>query len=296
MVFYFFAQGIKEYSSKVKAPVTIYSGFRPYGAHAGNILTLGVYPSLLLKSGVKIKKYFVTMDDTDVLNYKFPEFIPKDPPLYLGLSSEVENSVKFILDKLSKFNVILSTSRNMVKNGKVQNAIIWLLENKEKLTKILQQSGFDKINRGFFVGPIDKNAKKAIYQFHTNGERIWWENKGIIQKHHITECNYWMHYTFLIPIKIYQHSPDLVILGEDYFDPGQVYDKSSVGASKMSVMQNIYKFLFKEDIPSVLVSPVLLGSDGRKMSKEFSNEIEYSYEALEKIASSWEEPYLYIPK
>jgi len=316
-------KGLEEAAKDVKGDEKISIGIRPYGFHAGNELTLFVYPwhfcNLVKRLGKEPKfTFFISLNDMEPerLKYLYPD---KNTGYYykkeeLTLKEEVpfeynifprDTSFQYTADKegccnsmaehwskiieakvlrlkedfpLLTFQFIKSSS---IKNDPLYKKALKLgIEHPEVLGRIASQHEKVCFEDGClsWAGAICPTCHSAQGKTMISGETITFECSDCGEKYagSMNKTSFWMHHMLLL-------APRLKLFGIDLFFRG--YDHYA--CNHISINEQLYEALCGEilDIKTI-VPPLIVGADGKKMSKTWSNEKVLNTQKLKSLAEA----------
>lgn len=319
---YLFYEGLKEVSKEASGKEKIFIGVRPFGFHAGNELTMFVYSwhlcDLTRKNGKEPEyTFFISINDMEPHRLKYLFLDTKGKPFYkneeLTLDDDVPfeynvfprttsfeytadsngccNSIvnhwqKIIEEKMNrlkadfpkvKLNFIRNTS---IKNNPVfKKAIKTAITNPKLLGNILNK--YDKVcfEEGFlnWTGAICKECHSAQGKTSFVSDKVVFEcsNCGAKYETSVEEASFWMHHVFLLPPRLKIFGVDMCIRGYDHYRVNQV-----------QINEQLYEALFGEKLDvKTIVPPMIVGVDGKKMSKTWSNEKVLNTEKLKELSA-----------
>lgn len=280
-----YRNGLEELASSLSGTERIYAGIRPYGYHAGNRIVLAVYPHLLARMlaarGVEPRfEYVVTLNDVEPRAYDYGSFQPVGP---VGDDAEIAKTVDTLEADLVRLRAEFpSVSIRYLRSSEIFETPLFdrcgkILSGATALETFLTEDLMSQIT--FEGGEFSGLACVAC---------------GITTRLHpgapCTACGsplateprsraFWMHYVPLISMKLAHIEPDVAILGGDYLDTA---DELLLFMRHQNMLEAIWAFydLIASRRLTMLCSPVLLGPDGRKMSKSLGNLQEFSYEEV----------------
>jgi len=318
---YLFWDGLNEVAKEVRGDEKIFVGVRPFGFHAGNELTMYVYPwhlcDLTRKNGKEPRfNFFISINDMEPHRLKYL-FIGEDgKPFYkneeLTLSADVpfEYNVfprttsfqftddsngccdsivthwqKIIEEKMMRLKADFpEITLNFIRNTSLKNnpafkkAITTAIKNPEVLGKILEK--YDKVcfEKGFLVwtGVICPHCHSAQGKTSMNAESVIFEcdNCGKKTESTVEDSSFWMHHVFLLPPRLKIFDVDICVRGYDHYRVNQI-----------PINEQLFEALFGKKLEvKTIVPPMIVGPDGKKMSKTWSNEKYINTEKLKELS------------
>ncbi len=288
---YFFLSGLKQLAQEMQGDENIYLGIRPYGYHAGNQLSLYMYPLLLseelerLGKEVKLHLYIFLNDweqdsliGPDLQLYPFNVWPKTTTFQYLPdpegcCDSMADHWCPIIVEGISKIRekypeITIHPVRNSdMKNKPVmKKVVIDTIQNPEKIYHILKKHS----TRDILPKPIMYSIAICPQCKTTNG------NTSYIDKRIMHICNtckqvfnedysffdYWLYHKPLALPRIKSFNIQICITGADHYNEGDyVVRKKLFDAFKISL----------RSYPKTLYAPSLYAPDGRQMGKSKGN-------------------------
>ncbi|MDO8570961.1 MAG: hypothetical protein Q7R97_05255 [Candidatus Daviesbacteria bacterium] len=271
---------------------TIYSGIRPLGFHPGNMIVLSVYPHLVAENlqnqGKKPRfSYIITMNDIEPARYDFERFIPLDTSVSFKedisiTEKTIRKALTHMLDDFPEINVSFVKSSSFQSSDKFSDVADILINHKEKFAKSYIKPEYldgKTYNDMHFIGIICDDCHSPLLSTSYNNAlfEAYCESCDKQVSGIASEMNFWLYYVNLISMKLSILQPDIVLLGGDYIQTPDERIKSLTKANPLGSIMNFYDWLGGRSL-NFLLGPLLIGEDGRKMSKEFNNIQDLSYE------------------
>lgn len=299
---YFYKEGIVELAEEIEGNENIYLGIRPYGFHAGNALSLVIYPLLLCQKLTELKKVprfniFLFINDweqdalvgPDVLKYPF-NIWPRSTTFQY--TADPNNCCKSIVDHwepIIKMNIeeirkkypkvkIKSIRNSSMKNkDSMKEVVLKTIENPKLIYKILKTYSEKDIK----IKPLRFCIAICTLCNTADGESEILKNKKV--KHICNKCNkvfvknyadfdYWLYHKPLALPRLEEFKIDICFTGADHYSEGDYFVRREL----------IKKFGRNIKYPKTLYAPVVLGNDGRIMGKSKGND---KYIKLSKLIS-----------
>lgn len=288
---YLYLDGLKKLVKKLKGNEVVHIGIRPYGFHAGNVLSLVVYPYILCNETSKLNKkvkfkFKISINDyeqdfldgPDFRKYPFNiypknssfQFMPDEAdccsnvvdhwqPIFERNILNIKKTfpgitIDFIRNSsLKNKSYFKSLLLETLKNPKAQAEIFAKYSGKEVLDSPIQYAGV--------VCPKCKRAhgKTTV----VSSKKILWKcddcshsNVGTYE-----DFNYWWYHKAMLTARLKILKVQVAMSGGDHFSEGD-YN------IRRKFMRKYFRN-FKE--PVMLFCPVLIAEDGQKMSKSRNN-------------------------
>ncbi len=306
---YLYYSGIKEVAKKYKGSETIHLGIRPYGFHAGNVLSLIVYPYLLCEEMRKLKKepkfnliYSINdweQDEMDSPNKQLHpfnlkplnttiQFLPYDNGTDATMAEVWSERIAELTSKLLRdfphLNLRFIRNSWLKEIPEFQELLLETLKNPQAFAEIFGSVTKKEILANpVYAAPVCKRCNSArnkpkLYTKKTIGfvcERCGFKQKGLLGT-----FNFWWYHKplFLARMKIFK--PDLALSGGDHFNEGDFEIRKRIAA----------KFMPGLKLPDMLFTPVLLTPEGQRMSKTAGNAAYGSVQKLIKLARNNNKP------
>lgn len=290
---FLYNEGIKKLALEVVGTENIHMGIRPFGFHAGNLISLYVYPYLFCeeveKNGNPVNfTFFVSINDyeqdeldgPDYTRYQFNIF-PKNTTLgYLKSTCVchefiidhwypiIKSSILKLQDRFPNVQILFiknSEIRNdlkfkeiltsTLKNPFEQLEIYRRLTNRETLDTPVQYAGV--------VCPFCKKTKGFTSLDRVNSEYIKWECgtcKTVLNQPY-SSFDYWFYHKPLFTARMSIFNIDITFSGNDHFDEGDYLIRKEF----------IKRFNPGLKIPKMFFAPLVLTEDGKRMSKTQKN-------------------------
>lgn len=286
-------KGIKELAQVVEGDESIHMGIRPFGFHAGNLVSLYVYPYLFCeeveKNGKDVKfTFFISINDyeQDALDgpdyQKYPfNIYPKNTTLgYLKSNCTCHEKIidhwfPIIKGAISKLNERFPNIKLFfIKNSELKND----LKFKEILTSTIKNPGeqadiyrrlTDKkilnspVQFAGAVCPLCKLSKGDTSIDKVNGDYIFWKckNCGISMNQPYSYFDYWFYHKPLFTARMSIFNIDITFSGNDHLDDGDYLVRKEF----------IKRFSPEINMPKMFFAPLVLTEDNKRMSKTQKN-------------------------
>jgi len=303
-----YLNGLKKAAKTMKGNEKIHLGIRPYALHAGNILTIVTYPLLLceeLEQNGKIAKFnfIVSINDWEqaallgenIHKYNF-DIKPDHTTLEFTNEKNGKKTVDYwekVIQKKLKIvssrypNVKINTIRNSsLKDDKaMKHVILSTIKSQSEIKKIMLNSSGIQTNgsKSYLANAICPNCK------HANTNTKIDRNSTLILS--CDKCNrvvtgkyedfsYWLHHKpmFAARWKIFDFTYS--ISGGDHYLEGDHKTRKA-----------LFEYYFNKPAPKInmIFSPILIASDGQKMSKSRGNIYSVGLDEILQIARKCEE-------
>ena len=287
-----FANGLSKLAGRLRGDEVLYSGIRPYGYHAGNRIAVAVYPHLLARlvaaRGINPRfVYTITINDIEPLDYDEVEFKVLDSTFQFGSDVDADKFEKTIYQDLEglriefpEVKVRFHRTSAMTETEAFMTIFRAVTVDKHfLLNDFLNHYYADQVNRSAeFAGFICRNCHlpcraedgpaQVAYvcpKCHCKGEA------GNIGE------NYWMFRVPLIAMKLAVVQPNVVFLGSDYLTRRSERLNNN---TDLDAILRLHARLNMAGEINFALPPILLGNDGRKMSKSLGNLRKYEYDEL----------------
>ncbi len=290
---YLYNEGIKSLAQDSVGTESIHMGIRPFGFHAGNLVSLYVYPFLFCEEMEKLGKpvqfrFFVSINDyeqdalggPDVKKYPFNIFPQKTTLQFL---EDGEGCHAYMIDHW--FPIIRRSLQRLterfpevqiyfIKNSELKND----LKFKETLTRTIynpiEQADIFKrftdkevldapLAYAGVVCPVCKKTKGKTVVSRVNDEHIRWECEtcGISLHAPYMHFDYWFYHKPLFTARLSIFNIDITFSGDDHFSEGD-----------FRIRQEFIKS-FNPSIksPKMFFGPLVMAPDGTRMSKTQGN-------------------------
>ncbi len=288
---YFLYTGLLDLARELAGDEKIYLGTRPYAFHAGNAMTMVVYPLLLCqelkKLGKKPKfKFFVFINDweqdkltgPDVKTYPFNIF-PLNTTFQYAINKEdpsqnivdywqsiIYSEIKKIQVQFPDVEVIPIRNSEMKTNPVMKRCVIYALGHPQEIAAILRKhTGKLTLEKPLsYVLTVCPECKtvKGTTEITADGSIL--HSCSNCEKHTkapYDRFDYWFYHKPLAVPRLEICDIDLCITGFDHFDEGDYL-----------IRQDLIKLLgSKAKFPKTLYTPTLLGKNGEIMGKSKGN-------------------------
>jgi lysyl-tRNA synthetase class I len=290
---YLFNSGIKKLAKEVKGSEKIHIGIRPFGFHAGNLLSLYVYPYLFCEEVKRLGKpvnfiFFCSINDYEQDELDGPDYQKYPFNIYpknttLGYSRDSAGCHEFIIDHwlpiikksiLKLKEAFPDIQVYFVKNSELKGD----LKFKEILTSTLKNPGehadiyrrfTDKeilpspIQYAGVVCPVCKKTKGITQAHRINSEFIRWDCGvcGISLNAPYSHYDYWFYHKPLFTARLCIFNIDITFSGGDHYNEGDFEIRKEF----------IKRFNPGLVIPKMFFAPTLLTGSGDRMSKSRKN-------------------------
>lgn len=303
---YLYLSGLERLAKKLKGNEVVHIGIRPYGFHAGNVLSLVVYPYLLCQEMQKNKekvnfKFKISINDYEQDFLDGPDFRKYPFNIYPKNSSfqfmpDEAGCCKDVVDHWQPImeNIILSIKKTFpditiefVRNSSLKNQyyfkslLLETLRNPKEQAKIFAKYSGKKILKSpiTYAGVICPKCKRAhgktvVY----SSRRILWEcdECGFKKEDKYEAYDYWWYHKAMLTARLKILKVQVAMSGGDHYSEGD-YN------IRRKFMQ---KYFRKFEEPVMLFCPTLIAKDGQKMSKSRNNSEYANIKKLIEVASS----------
>lgn len=305
---YFYNNGIKKLAKEITGEENIYLGIRPYGFHAGNMLSHVVYPILLgqelAQRGIEPKfNIYIFINDweqgglagPDLKKYPFniypKDFTfqymrdPKNPNINIVDYWEpiiVEN-VKNIQTYFPKINIKSVRNSAMKDHPIMKKYLLYTIGNPHVVANILKKTRKTVLDK-----PISYALAVCPKCNKVRGETILKEEKII---HRCFNCNnktegdyfdfdYWFYHKPLALPRLEIYNINICITGVDHYDEGDFIIRKEL----------IKAYGSKAKYPKTLYTQLILARDGNVMEKSKGNtdivDLDYLFNLFKRFPTS----------
>lgn len=313
---YFFVDGLNKLADELSGNENIYLGTRPYGFHAGNMLTLLAYPLLLCEALVKAGKtprfnITVFINDweqdrlagPDIKTYPFNIF-PLNTTFQYATNTDnpsvniadywqppIMRHINMLQKRFEHLNIVAVRNSEMKLHSAMKRCLLFTIKYPDRIADILRS------NTEYPVLPNDLAYAMAVCPHCTlcKGKTSVLEDEKIV--HECSNCgktteapyeffDYWFYHKPLAIPRLEAYNIDLCITGVDHYKEGDY-----------SVRQELLG-LFKSSakLPKTLYVPSLHAKDGERMSKSVGNVVSVDLETLmDLVHENPDEPKIYLP-
>jgi len=288
---YFFADGINELANELTGNENIYLGTRPYGFHAGNMLTLLAYPLLLCEALTKLGKiprFNVTvfindweqdrLAGPDIKTYPFNIF-PLNTTFQYATNADnpsvniadywqppIMRQINLLRDRFEHLNIIAVRNSEMKLHPAMKRCLLFTIKHPERIAEILRS------NTEHPVLATDLAYAMAVCPHCTlcKGTTLVATDDQIV--HECSNCgktieapysffDYWFYHKPLAIPRIEAYDIDLCITGVDHYKEGDYLVRHEL----------LGLFESSARLPKTLYAPSLHAKDGERMSKSVGN-------------------------
>ena len=285
--------GIRKLAQEVMGNERIHMGIRPFGLHAGNLVSLYIYPYLFCEEVLKLGKpaaftLFYSINDYEQDELDGPDFRkypfnihPKSTTL--GYAADPQGCHEFLIDHwlpiiqgcFSKLKFAFPDLQiYFVKNSQLKGDIKF----KEILTSTLRNPSEqadiyrrftdktilpDPIQYAGAVCPVCKKTKGETLAHRVNGDYIRWNCHvcGITFNAPYMAYDYWFYHKPLFTARLSIFNIDITFSGDDHYSEGDFLIRKEF----------IRRFNPELKIPRMFFAPTVMAMDKCKMSKSRRN-------------------------
>lgn len=286
-------EGIKSLAKEVVGNERIHMGIRPFGIHAGNLISLYVYPYLFCEEVKKNGKpvnftFFCSVNDYEQDELDGPDYrkypfniYPKNTTLGYAEDSSVcdgllidhwlpiiKKSILKLKESFPGLKIFFVKNSELKSDLKFREILTSTLKNpfeqadiyrrftdKEILTEPIQYAGV--------VCPICKKTKGQTRAHRVNGDFIRWDcaTCGISLNAPYSTYDYWFYHKPLFTARLSIFNIDITFSGADHLTEGDFLIREEF----------IKRFNPGLKVPKMFFAPLLLAENGEKMSKSRKN-------------------------
>lgn len=304
---YHFNDGLEQLATQVRGDEHIYLGVRPQEFHAGNMLTMVAYPLLFCRAvanqGKSVRfSFYVFINDweQDALDGPNPIDYPFNVyPLhttfqympYRGNRAEstvdhwepiIIGQIKRIQREFPEVTIVPVRNSAMKCNKRMRSAVLTTIRHPEIVADTLRKhASFTLLDEPIVYALAVCPACTYVRGKTTVTDQ---QNKPEIT-HHCDQCgtvtvgdyeafDYWFYHKPLALPRIQHYAIDICITGSDHYNEGD-------HAVRQELME---RYGIDVPVPVTLYAPVLIGSDGRKMSKSKANYFSLPFTKIMQLA------------
>ena len=312
---YFFYTGLKQLAQDLQGDEHVYLGIRPYGFHAGNQLTLYIYPLLLCQQLERLHKkvalkLFVFLNDweqdgllgPDLQRYPFNVW-PKTttfqylPDQFGCCASMADHWSPIIFKGIAKIRkdyplVKVEAIRNsqMRDMPEMKKTVLDTIQYPEKIYKILKKYS----TRDILSKPIVYSLAVCPKCRTTNGHTSYLRNRimhicntcKVVYNEDYNFFNYWLYHKPLAIPRIKIFNIQVCITGADHYSEGDYTVRKKLFEAFNVRLKNY---------PKTLYAPTVYASDGQQMGKSRGNTKSLPDNALYKLAIQTDNTIIHLP-
>lgn len=288
---YLYFKGLKKLAKEATGKEVVHIGIRPYGFHAGNVMSMIVYPYLLCKElqkegKVPKFKFFVSINDweqdsldgPDYRRYPFNIFPKKTIIKFVTDDKKCCKSIMHHWRPIIERNILVLKKTyprltfKFVKNSDLISNSICKKLLKETITSPREQlkiykkfSGKEILDTTFSfakaVCPACNSACGQTIVQKNNKVNLMCESCGTNSIKPLNKFQYWWYHKPMLLARILIFKTDILISGGDHFSEGDFKIREAL----------LKKYSPKFKIPKMLFSPIVLSTNGERMSKSKYN-------------------------
>lgn len=296
---YLYLDGIQQLAKEVKGDERIYTAIRPYSLHAGNVLSIVAYPYLLCEAvkarGIEPRfELAVSINDweqdqligPDIHKYTFDA-----KPLHTTIAHAVDADGKSMVEKWqphieNEVNKIKKSFPHItiryIRNSSLKDhplmklALLNTIQNykqhKELLLRVTNRPTLNMAMRfanALCSRCLDANTNTSIIE--NTLLRTKCDKCGKEEERQYEECDFWLYHKQLFPPRLAIIDFQITISGADHFLQGDFQARKA-----------LYEYIYNKPMPPVKMAfaPLLLASDGEKMSKSRKNDFYVPFEEI----------------
>jgi hypothetical protein len=290
---FLYNKGLKKLAGEVTGGESIHMGIRPFGFHAGNLVSLYIYPYLFCEEVEKNNKpvnftFFFSIndyeqDELDGPDYrKYPFNIhPKETSL--GYLLDTNGCHEFMIDHwlpTIKGSILKLKDRfpgikiYFIKNSQLKNDLKFkeiltstIINPIEQLDIYRRFTDKDILNEPVqFAGavcPFCHKTKGTTNIYRVNDEYVRWncDTCGASLNQPYINFDYWFYHKPLFTARLSIFNIDITFSGDDHFNDGDFLIRKEF----------IKRFNPGLKIPKMFFAPLVLTVNGQRMSKTQKN-------------------------
>jgi len=288
-----FWDGLLEASDYLKGDEVMFGGLRPWGMHAGNILTLVAYPYLLFeqmeKMGKKPRfKYYITLNDWEPARLAFPKGKEFEHNVYpvdtsFEYTLDVEGCHKSIVDHVEgptreKFKIIRKDFPGVdlafVRNSELKENPLFMkmigitIKDSKRIAEIIRDSTGRPVltDEAQYAGAVCPSCKSSQGKTLFENGVVSYECSacGNASSGKLGSFDYWCYHIPLFAARVPSLKIAFAIRGLDHYETKRIH-----------AGRDILNYYFPDTgFPRNLIAPMLIAGDGQKMSKTRGNALD----------------------
>lgn len=292
---YYYSSGLRDIIDLIKNNTVIYTGIRPTGYHRDNSIALAVYPHLIAAGCVREGKdadfsYIITLNDHEPKDYDWNLFVPGGVSIQLSTDcTDVEERIWRDIGPLRQnfphIRVSIVRASALLESSGFEKMFREMLVNPKEFAEAhLSQRELERClsEHCQFTGLICKSCNSPVRpDLLDSGSLI--SHCGACGRVYsdmtLSTARVWMHWAPLIAAKWLALSPDIAIFGADYVLPPSELGDFATNEIRLDAILRLYNKYSTKPV-NVLIAPLLIGSDGKKMSKDYGNLHPYEYKDI----------------
>lgn len=313
---YFLYKGLLDLAQTLKGDENIYLGIRPYAFHAGNMVTMTIYPLLLCKKLERLGKtakfnFFIFINDweqdrlagPDTKTYPFNIF-PLNTTFQYATNQDnpsvnivdywqnpIVSGIKAIQELFPNVRITPIRNSEMKSNPIMKRCVIFTLKNPGEIAKILRERTTKQVldqplSYALAVCHHCQMAKGTteIINVNTISHSCGHCGKKITAPYE--HFDYWFYHKPLAIPRLEICNIDICITGFDHYNEGDYLIRQDL----------ISLFDSKAKFPKTLYAPLLLGRNGDIMGKSRGNaEVVNINDLIKLVESNKESEKIQIP-
>lgn len=285
--------GLQKLAEEVKGQERIHLGIRPFGFHAGNLVSLYVYPYLFCEFVEKLGKpvnftlfYSINdyeqdeLDGPDYIKYPFNIF-PKNTTIgYLSdpkgchtltidhWTPIIQESIKNLQKRFPDINIFFVKNSELKSDLKFKEILTSTLRNPLEQADIYRRFTdkeilSEPVRYAGVVCPICKHTNGTTRANRVNGNYILWNcNKcGVTLNQSYESYDYWFYHKPLFTARMSILNIDITFSGDDHFTEGDFLIRKEF----------VRRFCPEVNVPKMFFAPLVLTQNGERMSKTKKN-------------------------
>jgi hypothetical protein len=286
-----YAKGLRDVCATMRGTEVLYSGIRPYDYHPGNRVVLAAYPHQIARTvasrGVVPRfRYVITINDLEPRDYDVAALQPVGPSFQVStdvqaIVGKLETDLVHLRREFPEIRIEYLRTSTMVDTEHFRRALeLMTQEPVALLRQFFQEEYLDSLPQETvqFVGLVCPTCKVPVsVRGATPPESARCPTCGVEVRSR-GPLHFWLYYIPLLALKFRVVQPDLALLGGDYVEAND----ASVGRypDALAAILGCYDLIGGGRPLAFLIPPLLMGSDGQKMSKSIGNIQSYSYEEV----------------
>lgn len=294
---YLYLDGIKQLATEVRGDERIYTAIRPYAMHAGNVLSIVVYPYLLCEAtreqGIEPKfEFIVSINDWEqdqLIGQDIHKYIFDAKPLHTTIAHTVDTDGQNMVEKwqpriekevnkikkdFPEVKIRYVRNSSLRDNPLMKQVLLHTMKHRVEHKKLLLEvTGKPTVGEDTHFANalcpecLDANTNTIVLE--GNLLRTDCANCGHKAERPYDECDFWLYHKQLFPPRLAILDFQITISGADHFMQGD-----------FKVRKALYEFIYNKPLPPVKMAfaPLFLAPDGAKMSKSRKNDTYLPFE------------------
>ena len=291
--------GVASLASEMQGDETIHIGIRPYELHAGNKLAIIAYPILICQELERLGKeprltFLLSLNDweqrvlvgTNIYEYTF-DVRPLDITIQYATEPDgttltapfwgekITDAMREITDRYPNVMIKPFFNSDLHRHEAMKSVVVQTLEKPQEIKDLMIEITKKPTDNSLvqFAATVcpschDANTRTDI---QSGTFRVECTVCGHVANGQYEDFMYWLHHNPLFAARWKAFGFGYSLCGGDHLAEGDV-----------EVRRALYRYFFNEEPPELgmVFSPILVGSDGNKMSKSRDNYFDASIDDI----------------